>query len=227
MSASSFATESRHVSTAPKARGRGIARMRQEEFERGDHSVALDGSAVALHGRGSRRSGEPDPTPAIAAHGEYGTLQALASGVVLVTTHHDGRPWGATVTSCSSLSSAPPRLLIALTRSSTTFRAVEASGRFGVSTLSDAHRQLAQANSTPGAPKFLDAELLAQPPGIRSPVVAGTLSHLDCVVDQVFESAGHAIVVGEVVAAIRRRPDSCSWPLVHFESAFHHLGSPL
>lgn len=207
-----------------------IARLRQEEFEGDDSAVTLDGAMSTIRPRSFGLvddPAEPERRSALALDDVYETMEALASGVTLVTTFHDARPWGVTVTSCSSLSLRPPRLLVALARSSTTFRAIEAVGIFGVSLLSDAHRHLAQSSGAPGAPKFLDAAVLTKTPGVRSPIIAGTLSHLDCEVEEVFEGDGYAIIVGEVVAAIRRRPDSCSGPLLYFDRAFHHLGSPL
>lgn len=208
----------------------GIARLRQEEFESDDRAVTLDGATSMIKPRSVGLADdptEPQGRSPLALDDVYETMEALASGVTLVTTLHDGRPWGVTVTSCSSLSLRPPRLLVVLAQSSTTFRAIEAVRSFGVSLLSDAHRHLAQSSGAPGAPKFLDSAVLAKAPGVRSPIIAGTLSHLDCEVEEVFEGDGYAIIVGEVVAAVRRRPDSCSWPLLYFDSAFHHLGSPL
>jgi flavin reductase (DIM6/NTAB) family NADH-FMN oxidoreductase RutF len=193
--------------------GRSIERMREEEFAGDPCVAALDGTR---DGRplARRRSPRRQPDPRAAA--VTPALRALASGVGLITTRVDGRPWGATVT-CCSLPLAPPRVLVTLTRDSTSYQAIRRDGRFGLSLLGDGHKALAVYGSITGATKFLDAPVLATDAQMRSPVVRGSLCHVDCDVDR----------VGRVAAAIAPRRGSTTLPLVYFDGAFHHLGSPL
>jgi flavin reductase ActVB len=191
-------------------------------------SVGLDGSPFytrvdPVANRGALRLEQLD-----SVIGFRETMRALASGVVLVTTYVGGRPWGVTVTSCCSLSVEPPRLLVSLMRNTVSFKTIEIGGCFGVDLLGDAHKRLAQSGAAPGQPKFIEPAALAEaPPGIRSPVVSGSLSHVDCEVERVFDGGDHAIIVGSVLAVSSVRPHSSASPLLYFEGGFYHLGGAL
>src|SRR6266849_382837 len=62
-------------------------------------------------------------------------LSHFASGVTVVTTEHDGKPYGMTVASFASLSLHPPLVLVCIEKSVKTHDAITSSGRFGVSIL--------------------------------------------------------------------------------------------
>jgi flavin reductase (DIM6/NTAB) family NADH-FMN oxidoreductase RutF len=122
---------------------------------------------------------------------------------------------------------APPRVLITLTQESATFRAIRRDGRFGLSLLGDGHKALAQYGAATGAPKHLEPAQLAADALMRSPVVRGAVCHVDCEIDRVHDADDHLIVVGRVTAVVPPRRGSSTLPLLYFDGAFHHLGSPL
>jgi 3-hydroxy-9,10-secoandrosta-1,3,5(10)-triene-9,17-dione monooxygenase reductase component len=62
---------------------------------------------------------------------------------------------------------------------------------------------------------------------MRSPVVRGAVCHVDCEIDRVHDADDHLIVVGRVTAVVPPRRGSSTLPLLYFDGAFHHLGSPL
>ena len=82
-------------------------------------------------------------------------MAELARGVALVTCSVDGRTWGTTVTSFTSVAAEPPTVLVALRSDGRAARAIAADGRYGVVLLSARQLELARAAATPGAAKFV------------------------------------------------------------------------
>ena len=83
-------------------------------------------------------------------------MSQLAAGVVMVTCHVGGKPWGLTVSACCSVSMSPPLLLVSLGSATTSTRAIQDSGEFGVSLLGQSLIDVARFGSAPGQPKFVD-----------------------------------------------------------------------
>lgn len=164
-------------------------------------------------------------------------MRVLPSGVFMVTTRVDGRPWGLTVSACCSVSADPPQLLISLGRHTISRERIAEDGGFGVSILHANHKPLAELGARPGDTKFIDGFLEgsgpddgfsegAGPLDVHSPVVAGALCHLDCEVAQSVEISTHTIFIGSVrriVGVERNEPR----PLLYFDRRFHDLGTPI
>ena len=73
----------------------------------------------------------------------------LATGVVIVTSWVEARPWGITVSSCCSLSMQPVLLLVALATRTASTRMILESGGFGVSILARDQADQAQRARLP------------------------------------------------------------------------------
>lgn len=147
-------------------------------------------------------------------------LRTSASGVAVVVVLHDGRPWGLTVSSFTSLSAAPPQVTVSVRTDTVTAKEILTQGRFGVSLLTDQQRDVALAAAAPGIPKFIDDWVVANASS-PVPAVAGALAHLDCELVQSIRVADHEIVVGLVVGTALAQP--ANGPLVHFEREFWPL----
>jgi flavin reductase ActVB len=137
---------------------------------------------------------------ATGAEGFKAAMRRLATGVVMVTTHVEGRLWGLTISACCSLSASPPRLLISLSHEASGRPAIIESGRFGVSILRADQRELADLGAVPGGPKYVDAFCESEATG--STMLAGALYHLDCSVDRIFEVEDHTLIIGAVEAVM-------------------------
>jgi flavin reductase (DIM6/NTAB) family NADH-FMN oxidoreductase RutF len=155
-------------------------------------------------------------------------MRTLAGGVVVVTTLVNDRPWGLTISSCTSLTLEPPQILVSLRESTTSAQQIRASGRFGVSILSAAQRALAERGAAVGMPKFMD-DLCAtgEHAGLESPMVAGALFHLDCSLTVVHMVADHCLLVGSVTHAHAPTRSHDGSPLVYFDRSFWALGPQL
>jgi flavin reductase (DIM6/NTAB) family NADH-FMN oxidoreductase RutF len=152
-------------------------------------------------------------------------MRLLVSGVVMVTTRLDGRPWGLTISACCSLSAQPPQVLISLGSATVTCRQVLQTGQFGLSLLSTEHRRLAEVGAAPGTPKFVDDFCEhCEAAGDGSPRVRGALYHLDCVVATSQVIADHTVVIGEVKQAVPGDEAEVE-PLIYFDRTYRQVGS--
>lgn len=162
-----------------------------------------------------------------AAHPESAFREAmalLASGVAMVTTRIDGRPWGLTISSCTSLSADPPQILVSVGTQTVTSRQIERTRRFGLSLLSARHRQLAEVGAAPGAPKFVD-DHCEDDGEERCPRVRGALYHLDCEVTHVDVVADHTIFVGRVTRWVSGGGDGPIEPLIYFGRGYRGIAA--
>jgi flavin reductase ActVB len=150
-------------------------------------------------------------------------MSQLAAGVVMVTCHVGGKPWGLTVSACCSVSMSPALLLVSLGSATTSTRAIRASGEFGVSLLGQSLIDVACFGSAPGQPKFVerycDEGVLC-----GSPVVAGALAHVDCVLDSDVPAGDHVLLIGEV-RNVLVTDDEHEGPLVYHRRGYHQLSA--
>ncbi|HYC93100.1 MAG TPA: flavin reductase family protein [Thermoanaerobaculia bacterium] len=145
-------------------------------------------------------------------------MSHFASGVTVVTTEHDGTPYGMTVASFASLSLHPPLVLICIEKSVKTHDALAAAGKFGVSIL--AHEQAEVSGrfaSKKIDDKFAGIDWSRGELGI--PLIDHSICALECRLHSALPGGDHTIFVGEVVSA----RTSEGPPLVYFRSGYREL----
>jgi flavin reductase ActVB len=147
-------------------------------------------------------------------------MSRLAAGVVMVTCHVDGKPWGLTVSACCSVSMEPPLLLVSLGAETTSARAIAETGRFGVSLLGENLLDVAQFGASRGQAKFMDDFCRTDGHECVSPVVKGGLAHVDCTVSETVAAGDHTIFIGAVQLVLAHDQNS---PLVFFSRSYHRL----
>jgi len=187
-------------------------------------AVELDGSVHQLIGDTEDLAvlGAPADEPAFKS-----AMGLLASGVVMVTTWHEGRPWGLTISSCCSLTLRPQQILISLRSATVSCRQALSSGRFGVSILGADQKEVAEFGAAPGQAKFID-ELCADAVPPAGPAIPGALRHLDCAVADDHPVGDHTIIVGRVLQ-ITGPPagDADAAPLLYYDRAFRRIGGAI
>lgn len=143
----------------------------------------------------------------------------LAAGVTVVTTAHDGEPYGATVSSVTSLSVDPPTVICCLSKEANTGQAVAQSRTFAVNILEEGQTDLAErfALGLPSSDKFVGVALADDPSG--QPVLADALAYVVCRVREAIDGGTHFIFVSEVVKA-ETRPGR---PLAYYRGAFGYF----
>jgi flavin reductase (DIM6/NTAB) family NADH-FMN oxidoreductase RutF len=147
-------------------------------------------------------------------------MSALASGVVLVTSRVDGRPWGLTATAFASVSADPPTVLVSLGRETVSARTIADADAFGVSILARAQQHVAERAAAPGDAKFLDALVDGDDRESPGPAVPGALAHLDCDVVESIEVADHVVFFGRVA---RARVTRAGEPLLYHGRGYRSL----
>jgi flavin reductase (DIM6/NTAB) family NADH-FMN oxidoreductase RutF len=125
------------------------------------------------------------------------TLGHLASGVVVVTAVHDGRPAGFTCQSFFSLSLDPPLIALAPGKSSTSWPKVAEAGTFCANILSDGQEALARTFAHSGADKFAGVGWSPAPNG--PPRLHGALAWIECDIETAHDAGDHHLVIARVV----------------------------
>jgi flavin reductase (DIM6/NTAB) family NADH-FMN oxidoreductase RutF len=148
-------------------------------------------------------------------------MARLASGVVLVTNWVEGRPWGVTVSSCTSLSMHPPLILVCIAEGAVSARAIMEQQSFGVGILTAEQIEIANRGAAPGQPKFID-ELVSEESAMGSPAIRRALANIHCELYNAVNVGDHVVFIGEVreVGLGAERA-----PLVYFDRELCGLGS--
>jgi 3-hydroxy-9,10-secoandrosta-1,3,5(10)-triene-9,17-dione monooxygenase reductase component len=144
-------------------------------------------------------------------------LGHFPTGVTVIATVHDGRPVGCTVGSFFSVSLDPPLVGFCVMTTSSTWPAIQRTGRFGVSVLADEQIEACRQLATKAPDKF-DALAWSPAPTTGSPLLAGAVAHLDCVLEQTHLAGDHWIALGRVVDLALHREEAD--PLVFCRGAY-------
>jgi len=127
-------------------------------------------------------------------------MRRFATGVAIVTTTHEGRVHGFTVNAFASVSAEPPTVLICVNRVVTAHPLIASSQRFCVNVLALEQRALAErfAGGEPRS-RFDGVAYRIGPSG--SPILEGTVAHVDCGVTEELTAGTHTIFLGTVLDA--------------------------
>jgi flavin reductase (DIM6/NTAB) family NADH-FMN oxidoreductase RutF len=149
-------------------------------------------------------------------------MSALTTGVVVVTSIVDGRPWGTTAIAFTSVSADPPTVLVSLGSDMNGARSIAATGSFGVSILAEEQLAVARHASRQGAPKFLEPFVESDDARSATPVVAAALAHLDCELSETVRISDHTVFFGRV----RDATSHDGTPLVYQRRDYRALADP-
>jgi flavin reductase (DIM6/NTAB) family NADH-FMN oxidoreductase RutF len=146
-------------------------------------------------------------------------LGQYATGVTVVTTaDEEGRPFGMTANSFTSVSLNPPLVCWAAAKSSPSLAAFETTDRFAVNVLAADQHHLSRQFATSGADKFDGVPLL---PG-DLPLLEGTVARFECrrLPDGRVDAGDHVLFIGEIESYDAPGGE----PLV-FHSGFYRLAT--
>jgi len=144
-------------------------------------------------------------------------MSHFASGVTVVTTEHEGKPFGMTVAAFSSLSLHPPLVLVCVEKTVKTHDAIAGAGKFGVSILNSKQTDVSNRFASRAEDKFAGTEIVHGELGL--PLIAGAITRLECRVSEKLEGGDHTIFVGEVVGAQTEEGE----PLVYYRSGYREI----
>ncbi|TYL45325.1 flavin reductase family protein [Nocardioides sp. BGMRC 2183] len=180
----------------------------------GDAEVDFEfrpGEDVAVH---------DDPEARAAARRFRDVLGCFGSGITVITTMSGDEPVGMTCQSFSSVSLDPPLVTFIPARTSRAWPLIQRSGTFCVNVLAADQEHVSATMATRGIDKF--AEISWRPAEVTgSPVIDGTLAHLDCTIHAAYEAGDHYIVVGRVQHMETHREDAAvTEPLLYFKGRY-------
>jgi flavin reductase (DIM6/NTAB) family NADH-FMN oxidoreductase RutF len=145
-------------------------------------------------------------------------MGCFATGVTVITTRDQaGRPFGLTANAVTSLSLVPPLLLICVDRNAETFPHFFDSKIFVLNILAENQEEISRRFASSGGEKF--AGLDYQLGRLGTPVLSGTLGHIECRIIETIEGGDHVIHIGEV--------DEAEWregrPLLFYRGKYGRL----
>ena len=143
----------------------------------------------------------------------------FATGITVVTTTgKDGRRYGLTVNSFTSVSLDPVMVLVCFDQRLSSLEHFRQSEKFGVSILSDRQQDVSQLfakkDSTRPAELYFDG-----PAG--QPLIHNALAYLECETVAVYPGGDHLIFLGKVISAEAR--DKETPPILYFRGKYHRL----
>jgi flavin reductase (DIM6/NTAB) family NADH-FMN oxidoreductase RutF len=148
-------------------------------------------------------------------------MSHFASGVTVVTTEHDGTPYGMTVASFASLSLNPPLVLVCIEKTVKTHDALAAAARFGVSILAQTQSDLSGRFASKKIEDKFAGVAVTRGEQLGVPLLDGAICALECRVHSTLPGGDHTIFVGEVVSVRVAATDEA--PLVYFRSGYRQL----
>jgi 4-nitrophenol 2-monooxygenase / 4-nitrocatechol 4-monooxygenase, reductase component len=146
-------------------------------------------------------------------------MSHFASGVTVVTTELDGRPYGLTVSSFASLSLHPPLVLVCIEKAVKSHDAIAASKKFGVSILAAEQADVSTRFASRSDEKFAGLTIRRGETGL--PLIDDALCTVECAVRAQLPGGDHSIFVGEVLATHARE----GAPLVYFRSGYRNINA--
>ncbi|MGH9089593.1 MAG: flavin reductase family protein [Acidimicrobiales bacterium] len=145
-------------------------------------------------------------------------LGHFASGVTVVTAMEDGRPVGFTCQSFTSLSLDPPMVVLAPSKSSTSWPRIARAGAFCVNVLGEGQVDVGRAFAVSGGDKF--AGVAWRPGTIGTPVLDGCLAWVECDLDAIHDAGDHELVTGTV----RDLGVGSGGPLIFYRGRYGRMG---
>ncbi|MDA1076477.1 MAG: flavin reductase family protein [Proteobacteria bacterium] len=140
----------------------------------------------------------------------------FATGIVVATGQHEGKPAGFAAQSFLSLSMEPALVALAPAKTSTSWPKLRASGSFCINILGADQKAICDKFAQTGIEKF---STFGWRPGVTgSPVLDGILAYIDCDLEVEHDAGDHTIAIGRVrdLAML----DSTSRPLVFYRGGY-------
>jgi len=147
-------------------------------------------------------------------------MRAWSAGVAVVTSEHEGRKYGATVNSFTSISLEPALVVVTLQKSSRTHASILKSRIFGVTILSAEQINISHlfAGKTGVEDRFFGLQTETLVTG--APLLVGGLAWLDCRVAETFDSDHSTLFIAEALA---EQVNSNGEPLIYHNREYWKL----
>lgn len=122
----------------------------------------------------------------------------FATGVTIVTAFSDDGPVGMAANSFTSVSLDPPLVLLCPGRSSSTWPAIRAAGRFCINVMGNNHEEITRRFALKGIDRFADIGWVDRSTG---PALESAMAWVECAIRDEHDAGDHTIVVADVLHA--------------------------
>lgn len=161
------------------------------------------------------------PTDTFSERDFRDAMGSFATGIcVMGARRRDGQFIGMTVNSFSSVSLAPPLVLVCLGAHAPRSQAIIDSGRFSLSVLANDQEDVSNHFAKPG--EGLTDGAPCRPGENGAPLVDNAAAHIECDIETVHEAGDHMIVIGHVT---RVATDPDKGLLMYVRGRYHPLDS--
>jgi flavin reductase (DIM6/NTAB) family NADH-FMN oxidoreductase RutF len=128
-------------------------------------------------------------------------MRRLAGGVCIITAGQGDAITGMTVTSLTSLSATPPRLMVSINRQASSFALIARHRLFGVNILGSDQQVAASRFSNSrlkGSQRFEGLDWFPGSSGV--PLLSHSLAMIECEVEEIIERHSHGIIVASLLS---------------------------
>ena len=147
----------------------------------------------------------------------------FATGVTVITTDCSGWLHGMTANGVTSVSLDPLLMLVCVDNGARCHAQLTEAGKFGVSFLAQSQEEVSNLFARAEDPEqgaLRNAAFHMGPYG--TPLIDGSLAHLECQVKEVLPGGDHDLFIGEVLGG--EILDSEAPPLIFFRGSYRELG---
>jgi flavin reductase (DIM6/NTAB) family NADH-FMN oxidoreductase RutF len=142
-------------------------------------------------------------------------LGHFATGVTVITAMDEDEPVGMAANSFTSVSLDPALVLFCPGKNSSTWPRIQRAGAWCVNVLAEGQEEVCRLMAQKGAERFREIGWKAAPSG--SPILQGTVAHIDCKTVAEHDAGDHLIVVGRV---LEMAVNSHEGPLLFFRGGY-------
>jgi 3-hydroxy-9,10-secoandrosta-1,3,5(10)-triene-9,17-dione monooxygenase reductase component len=150
-------------------------------------------------------------------------MSRWCSGVTVVTMKSGDMVHGLTASAFCSVSLNPSLILVCVGKKQSSLPMIKDSGRFIVNILAQGQDEVSQAFAMPrpeGIAQFAKTPYKLSPNG--TPVLEGTLGHLDCKVHSITDAGDHEVIIGEIE---RCEIPEAENPLLYYKGKYRQLSA--
>lgn len=150
-------------------------------------------------------------------------LGMFATGITVLSTNSKLGPHGMTANSFTSVSLAPPLVLVCVLREASMHQAILDCQSFGISVLGAGQKQLARYFADHTRPRDeREFDVVDWLPGAKTgvPIIDGSLAWIECGLRAAYDGGDHSIFVGSVLDTGRRPGQDA---LLYFGGGYREL----